>query len=231
MYNSKPGDPEPEAAERPFDKPVRVAIVEDEHVVREELVTLLRRSPRFTVVGSYANAETALAAIPAAPPDVLLLDLQLPGLSGTDCLQRLRFTLPDLKIVVLTKFEDADHLFNALRAGASGYLLKRFADRDLETGIVAASLGGAPMSPEIARRVIDYFRTLPRRNTDLERLSRRETDVLHWLSQGYSYKQIAQRLGLSLETVNGYIKSIYKKLHVHSSIDAIRVLRGERARP
>lgn len=189
-------------------------------------MTLLGGDPRFAVVGSYANAESALRDIPDDQAEVVLLDLQLPRISGIDCLRQLKAKQPQLKIVVLTKFEDADRLFNALRAGADGYLLKRFADRELATAIVEASEGGAPMSGEVAVRVLRYFRDESHNQSRLECLSPRERQTLEGLARACSYKEIARQLGLSRETVNGYIKAIYKKLHVHSSIDAIRVLQG-----
>ena len=206
--------------------PLRVAIVEDEDATRKELAELLEQNPRFSVVARFANARTALDGLPDLGADLVLMDLHLAHLSGAECTRRLKTLLPDLKVVILTKFDDANHIFEALKAGADGYLLKNFGGTELEDAILSAANGGAPMSGEVAVRVLRYFREPPRTQRHLNSLSQREREVLDLLAQGFSYKEIAHALAICHETVNDHIKRIYKKLHVHSAVEAVQVLRG-----
>ncbi|MCL4176174.1 MAG: response regulator transcription factor [Verrucomicrobia bacterium] len=206
-------------------QPIRVAIVEDESAMRDELQRLVERSPRFRVTSTFSGAAPALRDIPADPPDLVLMDLHLPEFEGHRVIRQLKTRLPNLRIVVVTKFEDADHIFEALKAGANGYLLKRRLETELESALLSAHDGGAPMTGEIAVRVLDYFHHLGERRAAVGGLSPRERDVLDLLAKGLHYKAIADRLHLSPETINGYIKSIYHKLNVHSAVEAANYVR------
>jgi DNA-binding NarL/FixJ family response regulator len=206
--------------------PIRIALVEDQDNVRAELERLLARNPSLQVVLSLPDGDAALRELGAASVDLVLMDLDLPGLSGSECIRRLKMARPDLCIVVLTQYEDPDHLFEALQAGANGYILKSSSPAELEAGVLQARVGGAPMTGEIAVRVLAYFHRLGARTRQAEALTPRERDVLDLLAQGYAYKHIADRLGLKLDTINGYIKSIYRKLGVHSAVEATRFARG-----
>ncbi len=201
--------------------PIKVSLIEDERPFRESLVELIQCSPELSFVGAYANAESGLKSIPSQPPDVLIIDLNLPRLSGIECSRRLKAQLPDLKILVLTKYEDADRIFQALEAGANGYLLKRRAPSELRQAICDAYEGGAPMSSEVAARVVAYFHQRGRQNPEMNELSPREYEILSGLARGFLYKEIAQKLGISYQTVNGHIKRVYEKLHVHSRTAAV----------
>lgn len=203
---------------------IRVVIVEDEAPMREELGRLVGRYAECCVSASFSNGTQALREIPLQPPDLVLMDLHLPDLEGHEVIRRLKTLLPELRIVVLTKYEDADHLFEALKAGANGYLLKRCAETELEQALLSALDGGAPMTGEIAARVLGYFHQIGERRHALDALSPRERDVLDLLAQGFSYKEIAHRLHLSPETINGYLKTVYRKLNVHSAVEAARVI-------
>jgi DNA-binding NarL/FixJ family response regulator len=201
--------------------PIRVAVVEDDDGIRASLADILGRSAACRLVGSCATAESALASLPQLAPDVVLMDINLPRMDGIECLRRLKEEMPSTQFIMVTVYGDNDRLFRSLMAGASGYLLKRSPFSKLVEAIQDAHTGGSPMSPQIARRVVQYFRGLPQPSPDLENLTPREKEILEALSQGLLYKEIVEHLGISLDTVRTYIRRIYEKLHVHSRTAAV----------
>lgn len=207
---------------------IRVAVVEDDAKLRQTLVTFINRSEGMRCVASFGSAEEALNALPQHKPDVVLMDIRLPGMNGVDCVSRLRKLLPDTKPVMLTAYEDADEVFRSLTIGAFGYLLKSVEPQRLREAIREAHNGGSPISGSVARKLVDFFQqtTETAKDSDsLSALSSRETDILRLLSKGFAYKQIAAELDISLNTIRTHIKRIYEKLHVHSRLEAIRMLK------
>ncbi len=200
-----------------------VCIVEDDSGLRSQLSLLVSSSQDLNLLGAYRTGEEALDRIPVAKPDVVLMDINLPGMSGIECVAALRKVLPDLRIVMLTVYEDSGRIFDALKSGASGYLVKSSPPDQILAAIQDAFAGGAPMSSPIARKVIQYFHApLPEaRNTEVVSLSPREREVLDLLSKGLYYKEIADQLGIGIETVRTYVKNICQKMHVRSRVDAI----------
>ncbi|HUD45432.1 MAG TPA: response regulator transcription factor [Candidatus Baltobacteraceae bacterium] len=200
--------------------PIVVSIVEDDDGVRAGLVRLLEKSQDFRPLASYANAEAALRGIPQARPDILLMDINLPTMNGIECVQRLRALDPSLRVIMLTVYENPEQIFDALRAGAIGYLLKQKPSEKLLEAIRDAHQGGSPMSSQIARKVVQFFRTSGPTEVDGQ-LSAREVEVLTLLSKGHLIKEIADHLNISFATVRTYIRRIYEKLHVHSRSQAV----------
>jgi len=199
---------------------ITVSIVEDATGVREGLVRLLNGSPGFRCIASYPDGEAALAEIPHQPPDVVLMDLDLPGMKGVECVRRLKTILPAIRVVMLTVYENPEHIFDALSAGAIGYLIKKRLPGDLLEAVQDAHSGGAPMSSQIARKVVQFFQTVPA-SSGLETLSTRELEVLDLLAKGFLVKEIADRTSLGYGTVRTYIRRIYEKLQVHSRSQAV----------
>jgi DNA-binding NarL/FixJ family response regulator len=195
---------------------VRVAIVEDQEWMRESLVGQIQGSAQFTCVGRCSTGEEALAALPACRPDVVLMDINLPGMSGIECVRRLKESLPDTNVLMLTVYEEGEKIFDSLKAGASGYLLKRAPEGELMDAIAQVHAGGSPMTGLIARKVVQFFGRLGNAVPELEKLSPREREILELLSEGASYKEIAGNLALSIHTIRMHIRGIYRKLHVHS---------------
>ncbi|MBM3832900.1 MAG: response regulator transcription factor [Verrucomicrobia bacterium] len=195
---------------------IRVAIVEDDKRISAALARLVHEAGGFRCAGTYASAETALWGIPKEPPDAVLMDINLPGMSGVDCVQRLKEILPKLEIVMLTVYEDGDQIFSALQAGASGYLLKRTPPNEILKALDDVMQGGAPMSSYIARKVVQSFQKEGPSPKESENLSKREREVLAYVAQGYLNKEIADTLAVSVETIRSQLKSIYDKLHVRS---------------
>ncbi|WCJ58405.1 response regulator transcription factor [Fontisphaera persica] len=200
---------------------IAVAIVEDNDQLRGTLARVIDRAEGFRCVGQHASAEDALAALPQQKPDVVLMDINLPGLNGVECVRRLKPLLPQTQVVMLTVYEDTDNIFNALAAGASGYLLKRTSRDELLAAIKEVHAGGSPMTAHIARKVVQSFQRAGPSPQPAENLSPREQEVLDLLSQGFLYKEIAERLGVSYETVHTYIRRIYEKLHVRTRTEAV----------
>jgi DNA-binding NarL/FixJ family response regulator len=198
-----------------------IAIVEDDTLTRENLSRLVGEAADFRCVAVYASAEEALQQIPRQPPDVVLMDLNLPGLSGIECVRRLRKLLPQQQILVLTVYEDSDKVFAALEAGAGGYLLKRTPPDKLLEAIRDIHQGGAPMSSFIARKVVQSFHEAGSRIPDVDSLSPREEEILHLVARGYHNKEIAAQLNISPETVRVHLRNIYEKLHVNSRSQAV----------
>jgi DNA-binding NarL/FixJ family response regulator len=205
---------------------IRLAVVEDDQKVREGLVQLINASPGYQCVAACPSAENALARLPAAQPQVVLMDIQLPGMSGIECIRELKHRCPAMQIMVLTVFEDHDRIFQSLAAGASGYLLKQLPPAKLIEAIADLHQGGSPMSAQIARRVVEAFQPHPTGDTSGGHLSPREQEIIHLLAQGHLYKEIADRLHLSVETVRTHIRNIYHKLHVRSRTEAINKVFG-----
>ena len=199
---------------------IRVAIIEDNPTVRQSLETIVGMADDCQCVGAWGAAEEGLQKAPALKPNVLLLDIQLPHMSGVECAERLMERLPDTQIIMVTVYEDPDRIFAALRAGASGYLLKRSAPEQIVAAIREACQGGAPMSAEIARKVIAHFRQPGSAASAVEQLSPREKEVLELLAEGFDNKRIASRLSVSVDAVRWHLKQIYSKLHVHSRTQA-----------
>ena len=201
---------------------VRVAIVEDQRSLREGLVVLIGGTEGFALVGAFGSMEEALPRIEDDPPDVLLADIGLPGMSGTEGVRQLRARFPALQILMLTVYADNDHVFEAICAGACGYLLKDTPPAKLLEALREVRDGGAPMSPEIARKVVEMFqRVVPPPPAADHRLSPREVEVLKLLAEGHVYKTAAAALDLSIDTVRFHIRNIYEKLHVHSKSEAV----------
>ena len=201
--------------------PIRVAIVEDDLRWRTNLERLLRDTEGLDFVGSFRSGEEAVENLPPKSPNVVLMDINLPGISGVECTRQLRTSLPNALIVMLTVYDDSDRIFQALQMGASGYLLKRAPADEIIQAIQDVHRGGAPMSAYIARKVVQSFqRQAPTAKSD-EVLSKRESEVLGYVARGYSDKEVADALGLSPATVRSYLKNIYGKLHVHSRTQAI----------
>ena len=202
-------------------KPIRVSVVEDDTWVRENLVREIGEYAGFECSGSYATGEAAIEAIPDGPPEVVVLDINLPGMDGIECLRRLRNSCPKLHFLMLTSYEESEKIFQSLRAGASGYLLKRADTAEVIEAIRQVHEGGAPMSSTIARQVVRHFNQQGHRDAELPRLSPREREVLELMARGASYKEIADQLDLGIETIRMYVKHIYTKLHVHSRGEAV----------
>jgi len=206
---------------------IKVAIVDDDEGIRSSLAGLIRRSPEFKLTGEYPNAETALREIPRQPPNVVLMDINMPGMNGVQCVEQLKATLPSVQVLMLTVYEDSDSLFNSLRAGASGYLLKRTASARLLEAIKDVHAGGAPMTPQLARRVVQFFSKPVRADSIMAKLTPGEREFLDQLANGYAYKEIADRMKISIDTVRSYVRTVYEKLHVHSRTEAVvKYLRG-----
>lgn len=203
-----------------------ISIVEDDPIIRAGWVKIVNRATGYRCLSDFGSAEAALAVLPDNPPDFVLMDINLPGMSGIDCTRELKRKMPRLEIIMLTMFDDRDNLFEALRAGASGYLLKRTTAKALVEALNQVKGGGSPMSPQIARQVVNFFRqnepeAAAAASSGLEILSGRETEILKCLAEGRHYKEIADQLGLSMDTVRTYIRRTYEKLHVHSRTDAV----------
>jgi DNA-binding NarL/FixJ family response regulator len=200
---------------------ISVSIIEDDAPARAILAEWIRRAEGFRCVSEHGSAESALAQVPAKRPTVVLMDINLPGMNGIECVRRLKPLLPDTQFVMLTVYEDADHIFDALAAGASGYLLKQTPFNELLAALKEVHSGGSPMTSNIARKVVQSFQQFRPASTEGEDLSPREHEVLNLLARGYLYKEIAESLGISVPTVNTYIRRIYEKLHVRSRAQAV----------
>ncbi len=210
----------------PMSKPAtaaihRVALVEDRRDVREQWAELIDSFPGFCCIRACASGEAALESLPALQPEIILMDIFLPGMSGIECTVRLKEAWPQGRVLILTASDDEEMVFPALEAGADGYLLKHSTPDELHGALLDVLQGGVPMTSGIARRVAEYFRKRGDARGRVERLSPRETEVLELLAKGYINKEIADKLALSVETIRSYLKNIYEKMHVHSRSEAV----------
>ncbi len=203
---------------------IRVVIVEDDPILREALSTAVNNDQELELVGGFENAEKFLDTLLASIPDVVIMDLNLPGMDGIMATERTKRTAPQAQVLVCTVQDDDESLFNALCAGASGYLLKDAPPDRLTTAVKEIHAGGSPMSAAVARRVIASFQRPNAASKELDLLTERERQVLEHLAQGYRYKEIADRLFLSIETVRTHVRNLYDKLHVSSRTDALNKL-------
>lgn len=200
---------------------ITVSIVEDNEQLRATLCRLINRDEEFNCVSQFADAESALASLPNEKPKVVLMDINLPGMNGVECVRKLKQIAPEILVVMLTAYEDTENIFNALAAGASGYLLKRAPKAELLDAIREVNRGGSPMTTHIARKVVQSFQKSAASAKSTENLSAREQEVLDCLSQGFLYKEIADKLGIGYETVHTYIRRIYEKLQVRTRTEAV----------
>ncbi|MEI8037023.1 MAG: response regulator transcription factor [Verrucomicrobiota bacterium] len=198
-----------------------VVVVEDDFRLQQHLIKILELPADIQCLYATSSAEEALRKIPANPPNVVLMDINLPGISGIDCIHELKKKVPQLEIVMLTAYEEEDNIFRALKEGASGYLLKSSTTEDIYNAIRDVYSGGAPFSSHIARKVAQFFRQEKLIEDNNAKLSARERDVLELLAAGYIYKEVADKLDITLETVRTYVKRICLKLHVRSKVEAI----------
>lgn len=205
--------------------PIHISIVEDNDKLRGTLAKVLNRTDGFKCVSDYGSAEDALADLPKIKPEVVLMDINLPGMNGVECVRKLKAVLPATQVMMLTVYEDTDNIFNALAAGASGYMLKRTPAKELIEAIHEVLRGGSPMTTHIARKVVLSFQksaaASAKAANELSELSEREQQVLDLLAQGLIYKEIGEKLGISYETVHTYIRRIYEKLQVRTRTEAV----------
>jgi DNA-binding NarL/FixJ family response regulator len=199
---------------------ISVAIVEDNRELRENWVRRVNGHPKLRCVAACESAETALQELPNCQPDVVLMDINLPGMSGIRCAALTRQLLPKVQILMLTIYSNNDYIFEALKSGANGYLLKSSSSEEVIRAIIDVMEGGAPMTGQIARRVIDAFRRPVPRDLGEAQLTEREKEILQSLAQGYSNKEIASKLEVSVSTVRTHVEHIYDKLHVHCRTEA-----------
>jgi DNA-binding NarL/FixJ family response regulator len=198
-----------------------VIIVEDDQELREHLTDILEAESDLKCVGAYASGEEALPNIVEKKPDVVLMDIQLPRMSGIECVAEVKRALPEMQIVMVTVYEDSERIFRALTAGANGYIVKSSPPPQLIQAVRDASVGGAPMSTHIARKVVQHFHSLGTSTRESENLSAREREVLDLLALGFIYKEIGAKLDISAETVRAHVKNICQKMHVRSRLEAV----------
>ena len=208
-------------------RPIRVSLVEDDNPIRESLAVLIDGSPGFSVVHSCGRAAEAILQIPQDPPDVVLMDIRMPRMSGIECVRQLRESLPDLKVIMLTTVEDEDQLFEALRAGACGYLLKRTPPAKILEAIQEAQDGASPITGKMARLLVNFFNSGKQANSALPKISEREREILDALAAGLRNKEIGTRLHVSENTVRAHLRTIYEKLQVGSRAEAVAKYLGQ----
>lgn len=208
---------------------IRISLVEDNQKLLKSLALLINSTSDFTVQSLHANAEDALEKIPLATPDIVLMDINLPEMTGVDCVKELSKKNPSLRIVMLTAFENSDDIFASLAAGAHGYLLKSMEPARLLESLREVAQGGSPISGSVARKIVEFFRVKPAKIDPTCSISPREEEVLRLLADGYPYKQIADAMNVSIGTVRTYIERIYTKLHVHSRTEAVIKYFGRQA--
>lgn len=206
---------------------ISFAIVEDQPDLRQNLTEWLNRAPGLHCMGAYSTGEEALKQLPKLYPDVVLMDINLPGIGGIQCVSRLRQLLPETDVIMLTTYDNAEMIFDSIRAGATGYLLKNQPREELLQALQQVRAGGSPMSLKIARKVFNHFQTPPKPGSEIEQLTNREQEILRLLTKGYHYKEIADKLGVTLATIQTHIAAVYKKLHVHSRTEAAMKFAGK----
>jgi len=204
---------------------INISIIEDQRDMRESLAECLGKTPGLRCVGAHATGEDALRGIPGENPDVVLMDINLPGMNGIQCVAQLKRRQPNLQVLMLTTYDDGDLIFDSLRAGANGYLLKNMRREEIVQAVQQVHAGGAPMSLQIARKVINHFHKL-KPDSELEQLTARELEILRLLAKGHMYKEIADKLAISMSTVRTHVTAVYEKLHVHSRTEAAMRLAG-----
>ena len=200
---------------------IKVSLVEDSDQLRGTMARVVGRADGFECVSQYGNAEDAIEGLPKERPNVVLMDINLPGMNGVECVRKLKQALPETQVIMLTAYEDTENIFASLAAGASGYLLKRSSSAEILQAIKDVLKGGSPMSTHIARKVVQSFQRSGASQQATENLSQREQEVLDLLSQGLIYKEIAEKLGISYETVHTYVRRIYEKLQVRTRTEAV----------
>jgi DNA-binding NarL/FixJ family response regulator len=200
---------------------ITVSIVDDETELRQSISTFVNGSPGFKCISTYGTAREALDHLPTDRPDVVLMDINMKGMDGIECVERLKVLVPEIQIVMLTVYEDTDRIFKALSVGASGYLLKRLSPAKLLQAIREVNAGGSPMSNSIARKVVASFQKAGKEVEKQSLLSPREQMVLDCLAKGLTYKQIADQLDISIDTIRTYLRRVYEKLHVQSRTEAV----------
>jgi DNA-binding NarL/FixJ family response regulator len=200
---------------------ITVSIVDDEKGLRESIATFVNGSTGFRCISNYSSAEAALKGLPEDKPGVVLMDINLGGMTGIECVERLKAVVPNMQILMLTVYEDTDQIFKALEAGATGYLLKRSSPTKLLQAIREIHAGGSPMSSSIARKVVASFQKSKQAGEKPTHLSPREEMVLNCLAKGLTYKQIADQLDISIDTIRTYLRRVYEKLHVQSRTEAV----------
>ena len=202
-------------------KTIKVSVVEDSEKLRRGLGALISDASDMKFLGACADAEEALQRLPQEAPDIVLMDIGLPGMSGIECVAALTKQMPKVKVVMLTAYEDSEDIFKSLAAGAHGYLVKSTSPEQLLEAIREVAAGGSPISGSVARKMIEFFRVKPAARDDVSQLAPREQEVLKLLAEGCPYKQIATAMDISFGTVRTYIERIYEKLHVHSRTEAV----------
>lgn len=200
---------------------ISVSIVEDDTKVRESLSRLINSSPGYRCVSEHASGESALQEIPKVRPNVILMDINLTGINGVECARRLKPLLPATQIIMLTVYQNTEHIFNALAAGATGYMLKQTKPDDLLIAVKDVYEGGSPMSSHIARKIVLSFQQNGQREDETQSLSPREAQVIELLAKGYLYKEVADTMGVSYATIHTHIRHIYEKLQVRSRTEAV----------
>lgn len=200
---------------------ISVSIIEDDPQARDGFARLVNASNDCRCVSQHGSVEDALAQVPAINPDVVLMDINLPGANGVTGVRKLKELLPKSQFVMVTVYEDSDLIFGALKAGASGYLLKRSAPAELLAAIRDVHAGGSPMTSQIARKIVQSFQEPAPKDAEIQTLTAREAEVLEYLSQGYLYKEIADRMNIGYTTVNTHVRHVYEKLHVRSRTQAV----------
>ena len=200
---------------------IRTVIVDDKTDIRTNLEILLNSSDEIICVGTFPNYDVAVAEIPKIEPDVILMDINMPGKSGIECVKTLKPLLPKTQFIMLTMYDDSDLVFEALSVGATGFLLKRTPPAKILEAVIEVFNGGSPMSMEIARMVVGSFKTESKKDDIQSKLSGREWEILEQLSKGMRYKEIAEELFISIETVRSHLRKIYEKLQVRSATEAV----------
>lgn len=206
---------------------IKICIIEDVDDILRGLESIILRDSRFQLIQSFTNAEHAISEIPNLKPDIVLADINLPNKSGIDCLKEVKQICPSILFIMFTIFEDSDAVFDALKAGASGYILKNTAPDKIIESLLELHEGGSPMSPKIARKVLSSFNTSSIKNSIHNLLTKREIEVLELLSKGFLYKEIADKQSISISTVKSHLNHIYQKLQVQNKTEAINLLYGK----
>lgn len=207
---------------------ITVAIVEDVRGTRENLVELLKRAPGLKCAGTFGSGEDAVKSLPSLAPDVVLMDVNLPGITGVQSVAQLKAVLPKTQFLMLTAYDNGDLIFESLRSGASGYLMKNTEPDEIVHAIEQVHAGGSPMSMQIARKVVNHFQEIKKPSSEFEQLTPREREILSLLAKGFLYKEIADQLKISLHTVRGHVHLVYEKLHVQSRSEAIIKYLGQK---